>query len=148
MNIATVTVSFLLLKTVKAQRGGGGGDDDEDQCIDISSAEFSAEPEQGIVRINDGTIGIPSGVEVRIRCDCSDTGGRGSRPRPVWSYGDGVNITTTRNEEDPSSPYVENDGPRATLRIRSFSDDSPGLYTCHSRDTELQFSLIWYDMGK
>ena len=135
------------MSTVKAQRGGGN-DGGNDQCNDISAAEFSGEPEQNIVNINDSTFGIPSGVDVRIRCDCSDSGGRGARPRPVWRYGDGGNVTTTRNEEDPSSPYVENDGPRATLRIRSFSELSPELYICHSRDTTLQFNLIWYDPGK
>ena len=84
-------------------------------------------------------IGIPDREQVEIRCECM--GGR--RPgTPDWTYND-RNVSDGPHNND--EPYVNSD---ATLRVDSFSEDSSGLYTCHGRDRNMEFNLIWYDPGK
>ena len=128
----------MLLNTVRA-RG-------DDPCHNITT-EFRADPEGDvdIVHINNDIIGIPSEAQVEIRCDCLAPR---RRPPPEWSYNDIDNVTTNRDWEDPSSPYVDHNRPRSTLIINSFGEQSSGLYTCHSRDTTISFNLTWYNPGK
>ena len=127
----------MLLSIVQA-RGGGG---DDDQCHNITIA-FDIES-TGFVYINNSIIGIPNGADVQIECDCSSP----KRTSAEWTY-NGIDLNTTQNENDPSSPFVDNDGPRATLEIDSFEERSSGVYTCHSRDRTDNFNLTWYDPGK
>ena len=117
----------------------------DDQCHNITT-EFRTDPEgdTDFVHINDNIVGVPSEAEVEIRCHCLAP----RRRSPEWSYNDIDNVTTNRDWDNPSSPYVDYDGPRATLIINSFTEESSGLYTCHSRDTTIHYNLTWYDPGK
>lgn len=123
----------VLLSIVQA-RGG------DDECHNITT---TFDIESGFVYINNSIIGIPNGAEVRIECHC--TGPR--RASAEWTH-NGIDVNTTRNENDPSSPFVDDDGPRARLEIDSFEERSSGVYTCHSRDRTDYFNLTWYDPGK
>ena len=118
----------------------------DDLCHNITT-EFRADrvEDADIVHIiNSNIIGIPNEAEVEIRCNCLAP----RRRSPEWSYNDIDNVTTDRDWTNPSSPYIDYDGPRATLVINSFGEQSSGLYTCHSRDTTIHFNLTWYNPGK
>lgn len=130
--VATITVSALL-NSVNA-RG---------QCNNITT-EFRIQSDYVHNFINNSIIGIPDDAEVEIRCHCLTP----RKACPRWTYNDIENITTSRDEDDPSSPYIDNDGPRASLRINSFGEKSSGLYTCHSRDKTEYFNLTWFDLSK
>lgn len=67
------------------------------------------------------------------------------RTAPEWSYNDRSLPDTSRNDDDP---YVDAVLTRVTLRVNSFGEDSSGLYTCHSRDTTVEYNLAWYDPSK
>lgn len=126
----------MLLNIVQG-RGGGG---DDDQCDNITT---TFDIESGFVYINNSIIGIPNGEEVEIECDC--LGPR--KASAEWSYNN-INVNTTRNEDNPSSPYVQDDGSSTFLKINSFAEKSSGVYTCSSRDRTESFNLTWYDPGK
>lgn len=114
----------------------------DSRCHNIA-VEFIPEP--GFVYINNSIIGIPDEAEVEIECDCLAPSKK--TPAPDWSYNN-IDINSTRKEDDLSSPYVQNSGSNARLKIESFRERSSGLYTCHSRDRTVNFSLTWYDPGK
>ena len=130
--------------TIAQARGGDDDDEedeDEDQCHNITTT-FDIKSE--FIYINNSIIGIPNGTEVEIECRCL-----GPRRRSAeWSFNDNE-INTARNENDPSSPYIETDGPaHIFLKIDSFEEKSMGVYTCHSRDRTDNFNLTWYNPGK
>ena len=138
--VVTLTTAAVLLDMVKA-RG-------DDLCHNITT-EFRADvrdpvEDTDIIHINSNVIGVPSETEVEIRCNCLAP----RRRSPEWSYNNIDNVTTNRDWANPSSPYVDYNGPRATLVINSFGEQSSGVYTCHSRDTTIYFNLTWYDPGK
>ena len=93
-----------------------------------------------VVTINNIT-GIPNEQSVEIRCNCLAP----RREDPEWSYNDEDLPETAR---DVDEPYIESASTRETLRVDLFREDSSGLYTCHSRDTTVEFNLAWYDPGK
>ena len=90
------------------------------------------------VTINNMT-GIPDREQVEISCDCTAPRRAGA---PEWSYNDKSLTDQFRNDNEP---YVDSD---STLRVNLFSEDSSGLYACHSRDNTVEFNLVWYDPGK
>lgn len=93
-----------------------------------------------IVTINTIT-GIPNGEQVEIRCECLAA----RRTAAEWSYDDESLPSLPRNDDDP---YVKPTLTRVTLRVDSFEEDSSGMYRCHSKDTTVEFNLVWYDPGK
>ena len=110
---------------------------DRSSCHSVTT-EFRSP--SNAVAINN-IIGIPNGVSVEIRCNCLAP----RRTAPVWSYDD---EDLPELADDADDPYVESTSTRETLRVNSFSEDSSGLYTCHSRDTTVEFNLAWYDPGE
>jgi len=125
-------------------RGGRGG-----QCHNITT-QFK-DPEN-LVNIN-GLIGVPDGEKVEIECQCLNP----KKGMAEWTYNEkNVSTSTTTNhdeddaEEDdgPSPVYITTEGSRVTLKVDSFRESSSGLYSCHSRDTTIDFNLTWYDPGK
>ena len=110
---------------------------DRSSCHSVTT-EFRSP--SNAVTINNIT-GIPNGVSVEIRCNCLAP----RRTAPEWSYND-EDLPDRAGGVD--EPYVESDSTRETLRVDSFGEDSSGLYTCHSRDTTVEFNLAWYNPGE
>ena len=90
------------------------------------------------VTINNMT-GIPDREQVEIVCDCTAPRRGGD---PEWSYDDRSLPDRLRRDDEP---YVDSG---STLKVASFSEDSSGLYACHSRDVTVEFNLVWYNPGK